>query len=481
MTLPELLALGPLILLSSTSVAILLAISFGRHHRLAAGLALVGLCATLISLPALASAPLPASVGLLLINPYTLFYTGLFSAASAGVTLLSYSYLEARHEHREEFYVLVLVATLGATVLAASRHFVTFFLGLETLSISLYALIGYPRQNRRNFEASVKYLVLATTASAFLLFGLALLYAATGAMDFAQWASAAAEAPGVLNGWVVAGLSLMLTGVGFKLAVVPFHLWAPDIYEGAPAPVAAFVATVSKGSVVAWLLRFMLFAHLQTSVPFFTIVATLAVLSMFAGNLLALLQNNVKRLLAYSSISHLGYLLVALLASGDEAATAATFYLVTYFITNLGAFGVITALSGAEREADRFDDYTGLFWRRPGLAGVLTAMLFSLAGIPLTAGFVGKFYLILVGASSALWGLVMALVVSSLIGLYYYLRLIVTLYLRPAGIGVEQPQPARPIASALVLASLLILLLWLGLFPESIISLITSAMVGLTG
>jgi NADH-quinone oxidoreductase subunit N len=484
MTLPEFMALGPFILLSATAVAVMLAIAFGRQHRLAAGLALAGLGATLASLPVLAAAPAQAPAGLLLVNRYTLFYVGLFATASAVVALLAYGYLEVRHEQREEFYVLLLLATLGAAVLTASRHFVAFFLGLETLTISLYALIAYPRQSRRNIEASAKYLVLAAAASAILLFGLALLYAATGTMDFAQWAAAAITGPGVFNGWVLAGLSLIITGVGFKLAVVPFHLWAPDIYEGAPAPVAALVATVSKGSVFAWLLRFMLYAHLHTSAPFFAVVAVIAALSMFAGNLLALSQNNVKRLLAYSSISHLGYVLVALLASGDLAATATTFYLVAYFVTNLGAFGVITLLSGEEREAELFEDYTGLFWRRPWVAGVLTAMLFSLAGIPLTAGFVGKFLLIMAGAGSALRALILALVISSLIGLFYYLRLIVTMYLRPAGMAADSPRPptgpARSLAATIVLAGLVFALVWLGLFPDTLIGLINSAVAGLS-
>jgi len=366
-------------------------------------------------------------------------------------------------------------------VLAASRHFISFFLGLEILTISLYALIAYPRDDRRNFEASAKYLVLAGTASAILLFGLALLYAATGTMDFSGLAQAAAAAPSGVGGWLLAGLSLLMAGVGFKLALVPFHLWAPDIYEGAPAPVAALVATISKGSVVAWLLRFMLYANLRASAPFFAILSLIAVVSMFGGNLLALFQNNVKRLLAYSSISHLGYVLVALLASGDLAASAVTLYLVAYFVTNLGAFGVVTLLSSAEREAEHFADYTGLFWRRPWLAGVLTAMLFSLAGIPLTAGFVGKFFLVMAGAGSALWGLVVALVLSSVIGLFYYLRLIVTMYLPAAQPRAASAGLARPLAGMVALAGLAVLLVWLGLFPDAVINLINAAVASLAG
>ncbi len=477
----ELRSLVPFILLSASPVVMMVVIAVGRHHKLTVGLALVGLGATLASLPALASAPPQSPAGLLLVNRFTLFIVGLLVAACAAVALLAYSYLEARHEQREEFYLLLLVATLGAAVLAASLNFISFFLGLEILTIALYALIAYPRQDRRNLEAGAKYLVLGATASAVLLFGLALLYAASGTMNFAEMTRAASAAPSAVKSWVLAGLSLVIAGAGFKLALVPFHLWAPDIYEGAPAPTAALVATISKGSLVAWLLRFVAYADLRASTAFFAVLSAIAIVSMFAGNLLALFQNNVKRLLAYSSISHLGYMLVALLASGNLAATAVSFYLVAYFVTNLGAFGVITLLSGAEREAERFDDYTGLFWRRPWVAGVLTAMLLSLAGIPLTAGFVGKFFLILAGANAALWLLVLSLVFSSVIGLFYYLRLLVTMYLPPAQTTTQPARLARPLASGIVLGCLLLLLVWLGVFPDTLISLINSAVASLAG
>ncbi len=477
----ELQSLIPFILLSATPVVMMVVIALGRHHRLTAVLALLGLGATLASLPALASAPPQSPAGLLLVNRFTLLMIGLLAAACAAVAFLAYGYLEVRREQREEYYLLLLVATLGAAVLAASLNFISFFLGLEILTIALYALIAYPRQDRRNLEASAKYLVLAATASAVLVFGLALLYAASGTMNFAEMTRAASAAPSAVKGWVLAGLSLVITGAGFKLALVPFHLWAPDIYEGAPAPTAALVATISKGSLVAWLLRFVTYADLRGSTAFFAVLSAIAIVSMFAGNLLALFQNNVKRLLAYSSISHLGYMLVALLASGSQAATAVSFYLVAYFITNLGAFGVITLLSGAEHEAERFDDYTGLFWRRPWLTGALTAMLLSLAGIPLTAGFVGKFFLILAGANAALWLLVLSLVLSSVIGLFYYLRLMVTMYLPAAQTTTEPARLARPLAGGVVLACLLLLLVWLGLFPDTVISLINSAVASLTG
>lgn len=256
----------------------------------------------------------------------------------------------------------------------------------------------------------------------------------------------------------------MIVGIGFKLALVPFHMWTPDVYEGAPAPVAAFIATVSKGAVFAILLRYFTQTDFLKSDSLFLVFAFISFVSMIAGNILALFQNNIKRVLAYSSIAHMGYLLVAFLSGGAFSAQVVTFYLVTYFVTTFGVFGVITLLSDNERDADNIDDYRGMSSRRPFLAAVFTAMLFSLAGIPLTAGFIGKFYLVTAGASSGLWVLVVTLALSSVIGLFYYLRIIFSLYARPVP---EQSSPMRgiPLAGGMLLAVLLMLLLWIGVYP----------------
>jgi NADH-quinone oxidoreductase subunit N len=364
----------------------------------------------------------------------------------------------------------LLLATLGSMTLVASSHFVSFFLGLEILSVSLYAMIAYTRARPISVEAGIKYLILAAASAAFLLFGIALVYAETGTMEFARIATALrANSADVI---ALAGLAMIVVGVGFKLALVPFHLWTPDVYEGAPAPVTAFVATVSKGAMFALLLRYSNLLGIQTYYSLFIAFSVIAIASMLVGNLLALLQNNVKRILAYSSIAHLGYLLVAFLASGALAVIAVAFYLTAYFVTTLGAFGVVTLLSDADRDADRIDDYRGLFHRHPWLAGIFTAMLLSLAGIPLTAGFVGKFYLVAAGVGSALWLLVIVLVVASAIGLFYYLRIVVAMY-QPPPEGA--PAPARvslPIAGSVTLAVLTLLLVWLGVYPTPFIQMI---------
>jgi NADH-quinone oxidoreductase subunit N len=404
---------------------------------------------------------------------YALFYAGLFLATTFGVVLLANDYLKRHEGYHEEFYVLLLLAALGATVLAASNHFASFFLGLELLSVSLYGLIAYVQDSERNLEAGVKYLILAGASAAFLLFGMALVYADQGTMAFDQIAWAA-NSPTVL---LLGGMAMMIVGLGFKLAVVPFHLWTPDVYEGGPAPVTAILATVSKGGVFALLLRLFAGVDLGSYPSLFAVFGLIAVASMLIGNLLALRQSNVKRILAYSSIAHLGYLLVAFLAGGELATMAVTFYLVAYFVTTLSAFGVLIVLSGGERDADALDDYSGLFWRRPWLAAVLAASFFSLAGIPLTSGFVAKFYVLTAGVGSALWWLVIILVVGSAIGLYYYLRIIVVMYQRSIQPGAEAATaPAVSKAAVMVLAVLIGLLVWLGVYPAPLLDLIRATL-----
>jgi NADH-quinone oxidoreductase subunit N len=476
MNVSDLAALLPLIVIATTVIVVMLVIAFFRDHKLTAVLTLAGLAFAEVSL-IVVSPMMPRRITpLLILDHYGLFYTGLILIASFAVAALSYSYLEIHEGHREEFYLLLLLATLGCTVLAGSMHFASLFLGVEILSVSLYALVAYLRHSDRSIEAGVKYLILAAVSSAFILFGMALVYAEIGSMEFTQIAARAASAGGCGLPFT-AGLAMIIVGLGFKLAVVPFHLWTPDVYEGAPAPVTAFVATVSKGAVFAVVLRYFSMVGVPISGPIFVIFTIIAIASMFTGNLLALFQYNVKRILAYSSISHLGYLLVTLLASGAMAATAAAFYLSAYFITTLGAFGVVTVLSKEDRDADSMDDYRGLAWRRPWLAGVFTAMLLSLAGIPLTAGFVGKFYVFAAGVGSGLWLLVIILTVNSALGLYYYLRIIVPLYTR----GEEEmtAMPRLSLSGSAVLAGLTVLIVWLGVYPVPLIQMIQKLVQGL--
>jgi NADH-quinone oxidoreductase subunit N len=472
----ELTALLPFIILAATPVVVLLVIAFRRSHLLTLLLTLLGLLLAFGALFTAQSGGPQSVTPLLVVDGYALFYVGLLAMAAFASAVFAYGYLERHADRREEFYVLLLLATLGATVLASSNHFASFFLGLEILSVALYVLVAYRREDERSIEGGFKYLVLAATSAAFLLLGMALVYAEQGTMAFDQMALQ--PAPGPL---VMAGLGLILVGVGFKLALVPFHMWAPDVYEGAPAPAAALVATVSKGGVVAVLLRLFVPADVQASLAPFWALSAVAIASMFGGNLLALSQSNVKRILAYSSIAHLGYLLVGFLAGGAQAVAASTLYLVTYLTAILAAFGVVGALSNSRWDADAIKDYRGLYWRRPWLAAVLTVALFSLAGIPLTAGFLGKLYVLLAGVGASLWPLAISLVASSVIGLYYYLRIVVAMF---AQSGAEQEvssiNPLLSVVEGGTLGILAVLLVGLGVYPAPIIRLIEAVVANLS-
>jgi NADH-quinone oxidoreductase subunit N len=494
-------AILPLIITGGTSVLVLAGIALRRSHQLAALTTVAGLCGAFGTLWTVDSIVPRQVTPLFIVDRYGVFYIGLMLAAAIFVTLMSYEYLEHQPGFHEEYYVLLLLSALGAETLVISSHFASFFLGLELLSVSLYALAAYLRGRTLPLEAGIKYLILAASSAAFLLFGMALIYSQTGTMNLGQIAEFFANSSGYSHLVVSTATALFITGIGFKLGVVPFHIWTPDIYEGAPAPVTAWIATASKGSMFALLVRYFYGTWWHGWSGTYVVFTIIAIASMFAGNILALLQTNVKRVLAYSSIAHLGYLLVAFqAATRGLAVEAVTFYLVAYFITTLGAFGVITALSPTGRDADSIDDYRGLFWRRPTLAVIFTVMLFSLAGIPLTAGFIGKFYILAAGTSSNIWTLVLVLIVTSVIGLYYYLRIVVALYATPepaaahaaaasSSRGAEVPgvfalSPAAQVAaisvgSQSILWFLTALLIWFGVYPEQLLELIRSAAVHL--
>jgi NADH-quinone oxidoreductase subunit N len=461
------LALLPLLLLGGTAIVVMLGIAVKRSHELTAGLTLAGLAASFVSIFAVAPLVPRQVTSLLLIDGYALFYLGLIVVSAAVVAVLSYQYFAKHDGQREELYLLLVLATLGCGVLVTSIHFVSFLLGLEILSVSLYAMVAYFTGSGHALEAGIKYLILASASAAFLLLGMALIYADTGTMAFSSLRNLSLT--GSSLALLLPGIALSVTGIGFKLGVVPFHLWIPDVYEGAPAPVSAFVATTSKTAVVALLLRF-LGAGTEQSRPLFFVFSVIAIASMCAGNLLALRQNNVKRVLAYSSIAHFGYVLVAFLAGSTMGADAVAFYLVAYTVTILTAFGIVTVLSTSEADAADLEDYRGLFWRRPLLASVFTAVLLSLAGIPATMGFVGKFYILASGADASAWPLIIVLVLTSVIGLFYYLRIVVTLFsAEPEGqfsmLRIER-------GSAFVLGGLAVLLIWFGVYPAPLLNFI---------
>lgn len=468
-------ALLPHIILSIAAVAVLLATSVRRNHSAAVALTLAGLIGAFLSLwPTATGAPHVVS-DLLIIDRFALFLTGLILLLSSAIVLLACNYFSSRHENREEFYIVLLLAVLGSIVLVAANHFVSFFLGLEILTVSLYVMIAYLRTEDFALEAGVKYLILAAASSAFMLFGIALLYAATGTMNFqvlAQKLTTTAAA----DVFLVSGTVLFLVGVAFKLAVAPFHMWTPDVYQGAPAPATAFVATVSKGAVIGVLLRFFVTMDGYDYPALVLALSVVSIASMLLGNFLALLQKNLKRLLAYSSIAHLGYLLVALLAGGNLATEAVLYYLVAYTITITGAFAVVGILADDNETVD-LDDYRGLFWHRPWPAAALTAMMLSLAGIPLTAGFVGKFFVVSAGVGASLWTLAIVLVIGSAVSIYYYVRVVAVMFSRPET-ETEKPVITMPVLGRFVLVLLTVALIFFGLVPGPLTGLIRSVVSG---
>jgi NADH-quinone oxidoreductase subunit N len=400
---------------------------------------------------------------------------GLTIASSAVVAVLSYRYFEDHDERREELYLLLLIATLGCAVLVASSHFVSFLLGLEILSVSLYAMVAYFKDREVTLEAGTKYLILASASAAFLLFGAALIYADAGTMEFSHIHDLSPS--GSRLALLLPGIALTVTGIGFKLGVAPFHLWAPDVYEGAPAPVAAFVATTSKSAMVALLLRYCYLSGALQYRAVFVVFSIIAIASMCAGNFQALRQNNVKRILAYSSIARFGYILVALLAGGTMAIAAVNFYLVASTTTTLVAFGIVTIFSNPARDAGDLEDYRGLFWRRPVIASAFTITLLSLAGIPATMGFLGEFYVLAAGAAAEAWPLIIILAVTSVAGLFYYLRIVVMLY-------TSSPEHTAPVqmvfgSCALILVLLTLLVIWFGIYPAPLLGLIGATTAGL--
>jgi NADH-quinone oxidoreductase subunit N len=478
-------ALLPLLITSATLVVVMLAIAWKRNHSVTFGLSVVGLNLALLSLlPALGVTPIEVTP-LLLVDKFACYYMALILAATLACVTLIHAYLggdsgKGYPGNREELYLLMLLSAAGGLVLVSAQHLAGLFIGLELLSVPTYGMIAYAFFNKRSLEAGIKYMVLSAAGSAFLLFGMALLYADSGNMTFAT-IGAKLTADGLPSMLAQIGVGMMLIGLAFKLSLVPFHLWTPDVYEGAPAPVSAFLATASKVAVFAVLLRLYQMSPAAAGGWLTDVMTVIAVASILIGNLLALLQNNLKRLLGYSSIAHFGYLLVALIASKGLAVEAIGVYLATYVLTSLGAFGVITLMSTpySGRDADALFEYRGLFWRRPYLTAVLTVMMLSLAGIPLTAGFIGKFFVIAAGVEAHEWLLLGAMVIGSAIGVFYYLRVMVTMFMVEPNLqrrDADLHWAQRAGGIMLLLVALLTFLL--GVYPQPLLELVQLAVIG---
>ncbi|MEJ2418859.1 MAG: NADH-quinone oxidoreductase subunit N [Exilibacterium sp.] len=460
----DLITLLPLISLATGTVVVMLIAAFARRHGTVAQFTGIVLIITLCSL-AYAGKEIPRTVTpLLQIDALALFTIALLTLASLAITLIAYPYFQARTLHREEFYPLLLLALLGAAALASANHFAALLLGLETLGVALFCLASYNTRSQsagaKSLEAGIKYLVLSGIASALLLFGMALIYAQCGQLAFdAITLPPAVSAPAVDIVLFYGGSALMLAGLCFKLS-----------------PVSAVIASLSKSAVFVVLLRYVIASDSLQSPQLFGLLVIIAGLSMLVGNWLALMQDNIKRLLAYSSIAHLGYLLVAFLAlqgslehNSGLAVEACSIYLAAYVITTTGAFAIVSLQSSrSEQEVEHIRDYNGLFWRRPLTALAFTFMLLSLAGIPLTAGFIGKFYLFSAGTQAGLWSLLAILIAGSGIGLFYYLRLITALYKKvaPGSENLDADSGTTLSPAYIAVAVLALVLLLVGVYPQ---------------
>jgi NADH-quinone oxidoreductase subunit N len=467
MTERDFLCLTPFLIIAIAPVVIMVVVSVLRNYKVVYGFSVLSLlaafCSIFFVLPSIPHTIEP----LLIIDVYSMFFLGIIIISALLVTFLSYDYIKQLEGVREEYYIIIFTSTLGASLLTVANHFVLFFLGLETLSISLYILIAFQRSKTNSIEAGIKYLILASVSSAFLLFGMALIYTAFGTMQFGEIVAAlVAHEP--LSPLVISGFGMMMVGLGFKLALVPFHMWTPDVYQGAPAPVSAYIATVSKGAVMAILIRFFFILKGFSNQYLFVTISGIAILSMFLGNILAIRQKNIKRLLGYSSIANMGYLIIILLTGSNRGVQASIFYLISYFFTTIGAFGVISLLSTNEYEAEKIEDFQGLFWKRPWIAIVFTLSLLSLAGIPVTAGFIAKFYVILEGMKAGLMVLIISMIINSVIGLYYYLRIITTLF----STASENKLPELSLFGNIALTTIAISILVLGIYPGWLIDII---------
>ena len=458
----SMMALLPILMLSLTVVVLMIQASIKRDQSIAWMITGIGFLVSLWAAGYARGFTQTVTV-LLSVDDWGLYFTTLVLLASVVTLVLSKDTFSPEGERKEEFYLLLVLSVLGAVVLIQSTHMVSLLLGMELMGVALYAMIAFPERGQLPLEAAIKYLVLSACASAMLLYGFALLYAATGDLSYAGIGTKAILAYAQNPVLVISGTVLVLAGICFKLSLVPFHMWTPDVYEGAPTPVTGFLATVSKGAVFVALARFFIEGQLYQYSSLIGVLSMVAIASMMIGNLLALKQNNVKRLLAYSSIAHFGYLLVVLIAlayqDGPLVNEAITFYLGAYILTTLLAFSVVATIAGEEEEKNDITFFEGLFWRKRIQAVGLTVAMLSFAGIPLTAGFMGKFYIISVGIQSGLWWLLAALVMGSAIAIYYYLRIIFAMS-KASKISSDSPTQAQDLLVIVLVAMVIMLGSW---------------------
>lgn len=480
---------APMVVVALTALIVMIAIALKRSHFWTATLSVVGLniALFLVALQAFGAWDVGNFASPLFhVDSFARFNMAVVLIAALGSCTLAYGYFDTLKDNKDEMYLLMLIATLGAMLMTSASHLASFFMSLELLSVPMYGMLAYTFLRARSLESGVKYLILSAAASATLLMGMAFIFADTGVLGFHELFDLMMSRP-YISPLFVLGSVMILMAVAFKLSAAPFHSWVSDVYEGAPAPVAAFLASVSKVAMMALAVRFFATSAVPLFPSFETALMVVIVLSVLFGNILAINQTNLKRLFAYSSIAHMGYALVALLSLGKGSTGVISVYMAVYALTSLGAFGVITLMSSPYKErghtsvsgeADDLRFYQGLFWRRPVLTAVLTIMLLSMAGIPLTAGFITKINVIFAAVQGMQFLLAGMIILGSAIGLYYYLKVLVGLYQKPKAnleFDVHGQWGIKAGGAMLLLVTALILLF--GILPNGLMKLAQFAIV----
>jgi NADH-quinone oxidoreductase subunit N len=457
----------------------LLALLLTPWHRYTsrwiAGVTLVGLVTTGVGLVNLWNqwrmvGPLETAYGMVRVDGFGLFFSFILLMVTTLSVLYSVSFLEREEADHGEFYALILLCFSGMMVMVHTTNLMMVLIGLEIFSLALYVLSGLTRLRVRSVEAALKYFLLGAFSSGFMIYGMALLYGAAGSLDMARIGAQAASDPGKLL-WI--GMGLVLIGIAFKIGVVPFHQWVPDVYQGAPPNVTGFMAAATKTAAFAVLLRFLVGAFGQQTAVWEPLIIGLAIVTMTVANLVALAQTNIKRLLAFSSIAHAGYLLIAVVCRPDDGVRAILFYLTAYSLMTVGAFAVLAAVGRGDAESERgyeLSDWSRLGWNRPWLGLAMSFFLFSLAGMPPTAGFLGKYVIFQAAIKSEHYLLAVVGMLNATVAACYYLRVIVIMYMR-ADDPEELPLPVSPTTAAVMLVSVAGVL-YLGLAPGRVLELV---------
>lgn len=456
----------PEIILIVTAAVVLMLDAFARRtsDKASPWVALIGCLLGLAAVGFMWDRQLSGFGGMLVGDSFSALVKMVVLTAAALGILLSVDYIRREEFHQSEYYTLMLLSSVGMLLLVSSANLIMVFLSLEALSIALYIMTGFATGRQRSQEAGMKYFLLGSFSAAILIYGVAMIYGATGTIDLQAVATAIASPQALGNPILLAGAGLVLSGLAFKVAAVPFQMWTPDVYEGAPSPVTAFMSVATKAAAFAALTRILVFALGDLSGLWIAAVWAIAALTMIVGNVVAIAQDNIKRMLAYSSIAHAGYILVAVASFNQLGIQSIPFYLIAYVFINLGAWAVVISVTRKGEEAVGLTDYTGLFWRNPLLAGAMAVFMFALAGLPPTSGFTAKIFVFMAAVNGNLIGLLIVAVITTIISAYFYLRVTVIMFMQRRD---DEPVVAVPFAVAVVIGIAAIATIWLFLFPES--------------